>query len=195
MVSDDQELLYRTDFFPGLGWMLEKNTWMELEDKWPKTFWDDWMRHPEQRRERACIRPEISRTSTFGKVGVSKGQFYEKHLKFIKLNKVPVTFTEKDLSYLMKENYDEYFVKEVYNSPLLAIHEAVRGYKPGETIRVQYEDKAGFKAMAKQLGIMDDLKSGVPRAGYRGVVSFIHKGRRIYLAPPPDWKGYDPTWS
>lgn len=32
------ELLYRSDFFPGLGWMLEKKTWLELEDKWPKTW-------------------------------------------------------------------------------------------------------------------------------------------------------------
>ena len=35
-------------------------------------FWDDWMRQPAQRLERACIRPEIPRTSTFGKIGVSK---------------------------------------------------------------------------------------------------------------------------
>lgn len=38
-------------------------------------FWDDWIRQPAQRRERACIRPEISRTKTFGKVGVSKYVF------------------------------------------------------------------------------------------------------------------------
>lgn len=36
------------------------------------SFWDDWIRHPEQRKNRVCIRPEISRTRTFGKVGVSK---------------------------------------------------------------------------------------------------------------------------
>ena len=35
-------------------------------------FWDDWMRHPDQRHDRSCIRPEISRTNTFGKIGVSK---------------------------------------------------------------------------------------------------------------------------
>lgn len=39
------------------------------------------------------------------------------------------------------------------------------------------------------------FQSGVPRTGYRGVVSFMYKGRRVYLAPPADWKGYDPTWS
>lgn len=31
------ELLYRTDFFPGLGWMLERTVWQELESKWPAT--------------------------------------------------------------------------------------------------------------------------------------------------------------
>ena len=76
MVAEEPELLYRTDFFPGLGWMLEKKVFLELEMKWPKTFWDDWMRHPDQRKERACIRPEVSRTTTFGKVGVSKWVFY-----------------------------------------------------------------------------------------------------------------------
>lgn len=35
-------------------------------------FWDDWIRQPEQRKERACIRPELPRTRTFGKIGVSK---------------------------------------------------------------------------------------------------------------------------
>jgi len=29
------ELLYRSDFFPGLGWMLLRETWLELRDKWP----------------------------------------------------------------------------------------------------------------------------------------------------------------
>ena len=66
------DLLYRSDFFPGLGWMLTKELWEELSVKWPKAFWDDWIRQPQQRKERACIRPELSRTRTFGKVGVSK---------------------------------------------------------------------------------------------------------------------------
>lgn len=31
------DLLYRTDFFPGLGWMLTKDLWQELSVKWPKS--------------------------------------------------------------------------------------------------------------------------------------------------------------
>ena len=31
------ELLYRTDFFPGLGWMLTRELWQkELMTKWPR---------------------------------------------------------------------------------------------------------------------------------------------------------------
>ena len=29
------QMLYRTDFFPGLGWMLNKNTFKQLQPKWP----------------------------------------------------------------------------------------------------------------------------------------------------------------
>lgn len=35
--SAHPELLYRTDFFPGLGWMLTRTLWSELSVKWPKS--------------------------------------------------------------------------------------------------------------------------------------------------------------
>ncbi|CAL1529618.1 unnamed protein product [Lymnaea stagnalis] len=196
MVSQEADLLYRTDFFPGLGWMIERKLWMELRPKWPDTFWDDWMRHPEQRKGRECIRPEICRTSTFGKKGVSKGLYFDKHLKFIKLNTEFVPFTKMDLSYLDKANYDELFIKKVYSAPQLTEGQVKLGDRAADTVvRVEYRDKSSFKTLAKQLGIMDDFKAGVPRAAYRGVVSFMFKNRRIYLAPPQDWKGYDTSWS
>ncbi|KAM6910577.1 alpha-1,3-mannosyl-glycoprotein 2-beta-N-acetylglucosaminyltransferase a [Xenentodon cancila] len=192
----EADLLYRTDFFPGLGWMLLREMWEELEPKWPASFWDDWMRHPEQRRGRSCIRPEISRTLTFGRQGVSLGQFYDKYLRYIKLNTEFVPFTEIDLSYLQEETYRESFEKEVYSAPVVTYEDVKQGLLTGPgPFRLQYSTKDGFKMFAKNLGIMDDLKSGVPRTGYRGVVSFFSRGRRIYLAPPPGWTQYDPTWS
>ena len=32
------DLVYRTDFFPGLGWMLTKSIWAELAPKWPSSW-------------------------------------------------------------------------------------------------------------------------------------------------------------
>lgn len=84
--------MHYSDFFSGLGWILKKNIWEEWESKWPKAYWDDWVRLPEQRLNRACLRPEVSRTYTFGKKGVSNGQFFEKHLR--------VDFSVKQLWYL-----------------------------------------------------------------------------------------------
>jgi alpha-1,3-mannosyl-glycoprotein beta-1,2-N-acetylglucosaminyltransferase len=195
LVSNEADILHRSDFFPGLGWMLTKDLWIEFQNKWPKAFWDDWIREPAQRKDRACIRPELSRSRTFGKIGVSNGLFYEKHLKFIKLNEEFVPFTQKNLTYLLKENYDVDFVKKVYGSPTVTLQQLQRSEISNEgSVRITYSTKDGFKKSAKALGLMDDFKSGVPRTGYRGVVTFMHKGRRVFLAPPPSWREYDISW-
>lgn len=60
--------VHRSDFFPGLGWMMQRSLWLEMRKKWPDGFWDDWIREPENRKNRACIRPEIPR------VGMSKNE-------------------------------------------------------------------------------------------------------------------------
>jgi alpha-1,3-mannosyl-glycoprotein beta-1,2-N-acetylglucosaminyltransferase len=52
----DNKQLYRSDFFPGLGWMLRRSVWDELHSKWPKAYWDDWLREPAQRKGRHILR-------------------------------------------------------------------------------------------------------------------------------------------
>lgn len=190
------DLLYRTDFFPGLGWMLTKSLWLELYSKWPRAYWDDWIRDPAQRKGRACIRPEISRTRTFGKIGISNGLFYEKHLKYIKLNEDFVPFTKMNLTYLLKDNYDEDFINAVYQSAIVTYEDLREGKISSEgPVRVIYRTKEEFKRRSKMLGLMDDFKSGVPRTAYKGIVTFHYKGTMVHLAPNLNWKGYDPSWS
>lgn len=38
-------------------------------------------------------------------------------------------------------------------------------------------------------------QSGVPRTGYKGIVTFMFQKRRVFLAPAQDWNGYDKSWS
>ena len=71
------EAIYRTDFFPGLGWMMTRDFWGEVGPKWPKGYWDDWLREPVNRRGRGCLRPDVSRSYTFGEHGSSGGQFFK----------------------------------------------------------------------------------------------------------------------
>ena len=32
------ELLHRSDFFPGLGWMMLREVYLELRPKWPEAY-------------------------------------------------------------------------------------------------------------------------------------------------------------
>ena len=64
-----------------------------------------------------------------------------------------------------------------------------------QAVRLTYHTREAYKRTAKALGIMDDFKSGVPRMAYRGIVSFMHQGVRVYLAPNVNWTGYDPKWA
>ncbi|XP_058795569.1 alpha-1,3-mannosyl-glycoprotein 2-beta-N-acetylglucosaminyltransferase isoform X2 [Phymastichus coffea] len=157
--SESTHLLYRSDFFPGLGWMLTKKLWIELSSKWPQSYWDDWIRQPEQRKNRACIRPEISRTRTFGKLGVSNGLFFEKHLQYIKLNEQFIPFSKLNLTFLIKEYYDVSFVNKVYKSEVVSYTDLINE-KVGfdESVRISYYTRQSYKNTARLFGLMDDFK-------------------------------------
>lgn len=45
---------------------------------------------------------------------MSKGQFYDSFLQFIRLNDQPVEFDEQQLRGLIEANYDADFLSEVY---------------------------------------------------------------------------------
>ncbi|CAI4228701.1 unnamed protein product [Auanema sp. JU1783] len=194
--------LYRSDFFSGLGWMMARKTWDELGSIWPSGFWDDWMRDPLRRKNRQCIRPEVSRTgmTVDGKDGASKGQFFGKHLAKIVVNRNYVNFTNLDLDYLLQANYDSAFENEVFvKSQLMGIDETIRFLKNPTNrkiaIRVEYNGNIDYIHKADKLKIMHDFKAGVPRTAYKGVVTCFKNGIWVYLAP--DRKvitGYNTSW-
>ena len=122
--------------------------------------------------------------------------FFDKHLKFIKLNENFAQFSSMNLSYLMRSTYDRQFIDHVYSIPVATASEIKMDTQPNQSpVRISYHTKDMFKNAAKLLGLMDDFKSGVPRTGYLGIVTCFYNGRRVYLAPGTSWKGYDPTWS
>ncbi|KAH7703208.1 Protein GLY-13 [Aphelenchoides avenae] len=195
--------LYRSDFFPGLGWMMTSELWEEFGPSWPTGFWDDWMREPQQRKGRGCIRPEVSRTAmtTYGKKGASRGLFFNNHLKQIVLNEAPVNFSRVDLSYLLKDRYDDAFLQRVYALPLTHIDAFLRDSlaptaQAGAEFRVEYRSMREFTDIAKRLRIMADTKAGVPRTAYLGVVTAFVNRQRVHIAPADhrSWPGYDKAW-
>lgn len=113
----------------------------------------------------------------------------------------------------------------MYESTVVSYSELKSGNIVGTgSVRIPYYTRQSFKNTTKLLGLMDDfrvthpspllflefqlstklprnslinilLQSGVPRSGYRGVVTFFYNGRRVHLAPSANWSGYDITWS
>ncbi|XP_049855138.1 alpha-1,3-mannosyl-glycoprotein 2-beta-N-acetylglucosaminyltransferase-like [Schistocerca gregaria] len=189
-------LIHRTDFFPGLGWMLARKEWARLAPGWPKAFWDDWLRRPEQRLGRACLRPEISRTRVFAAYGVSRGYYFEEHIRRVVLSKHFVPFTQFRLDHLLKDNYDPRFNRTVSGSPVVTKEQLLRrSITDSGPVRITYGSQYNFRQVAQTFRLMDDVKSGVPRTAYQGIVTFMYNGVRVYLAPKYSWKGYNYNWS
>ncbi|CAO2177077.1 unnamed protein product [Urochloa humidicola] len=181
---NDPKALYRSDFFPGLGWMLTKSTWIELSPKWPKAYWDDWVRLKEVHGNRQFIHPEICRTYNFGKHGSSMGQFFEQYLEPIKLNDVHIDWNSEDLSYLGEDKFLTKFGKEVASAtPLHGSDAMLKAHNMPVDVRIQYNDQEDFERIARQFGIFEEWKDGIPRTAYKGVVVFRYNGssRRIFL--------------
>lgn len=87
------------------------------------------------------------------------GLFYEKHLKYIKLNEKFVPFSKMNMSYLTREVYDKQFINAVYQSAVVSYQELREGKIAHDgPVRIVYYTKESFKRTAKMLGLMDDFR-------------------------------------
>jgi alpha-1,3-mannosyl-glycoprotein beta-1,2-N-acetylglucosaminyltransferase len=174
--------------------MMTKHVWEELGPKWPSAFWDDWLREPPNRKARHFIRPEVSRTMTFGESGTSQAMFYKQFLGNIKVNMESVDWLKEDTSYLTKSTWEREFQSAIMNAVKLSSiqtlvskecktggdeisNEALNGFK------YEFEDVAGYSAAATAFGFISDMKAGVPRTGFKGTVVVRHNGCRKFLVP------------
>jgi alpha-1,3-mannosyl-glycoprotein beta-1,2-N-acetylglucosaminyltransferase len=180
----------RSHFFPGLGWLMPRRLFEQIYPIWPDAFWDDWLRDPDRRRNRACIIPEISRTKNFGKEGVSRGQFFDEHIAKIaytdERSKVDFSLLRDSISRLVQPVYDDEFGAMVYETARAAtvpLAESDSNYPQ----RISYKTKDDFQSIMSHFGLMDDTKAGVPRSAYYGIVQFKWKQQStIFVAPQPD---------
>lgn len=107
----DPSMLYRIETMPGLGWVLKRKMYKEeLEPKWPTPDkfwdWDMWMRLPENRLDRECIIPDISRTYHFGSKGLNMHPYFQEvYFKKHALN--TETNVQFDVEKVGKDNYEK----------------------------------------------------------------------------------------
>ncbi|KAF2322606.1 hypothetical protein GH714_020826 [Hevea brasiliensis] len=91
-----------------------------------------------------------------------------------------------NLSYLMEDNYTKYFANILKNAKAVHGNDAVlKAYNIEGDVRIQYKDQSDFERIARQFGIFEEWKDGVPRTAYKGIVVFrYHTQRRIFLVGP-----------
>lgn len=113
----DPRVILRTDFFIGLGWMISRKIYKgELEQKWPNTHWDHWLRDPAQRRGRQCVYPEVTRNFNIGKFGThSDDALYSRYFQKIVLNQQPAVWLGH-IDRLIANEYDDMLMKRVQSA-------------------------------------------------------------------------------
>lgn len=182
----DPARVLRSDFFPGLGWMMTRQLWdTELKSKWPSGYWDDWLREPVQRKGRHIIRPEVSRTFHFGSEGGTSGNQFGGNLASIELEKTPVDWEKEDLKFLSPpESYNADYLKLIRSARTATLGDVDNLIENGN-VRVEYRNFRSFQSLATSLGLMTDEKAGIPRTAYLGVVETRPKGNHILFLTPP----------
>eukprot|EP00927_Polykrikos_kofoidii_P077260 TRINITY_DN74218_c0_g1_i2.p1 TRINITY_DN74218_c0_g1~~TRINITY_DN74218_c0_g1_i2.p1 ORF type:complete len:170 (+),score=20.38 TRINITY_DN74218_c0_g1_i2:75-584(+) len=163
--------------------MLLRSFWEEIRPRWPDEYWDDFIRRGDVRKGRHCLRPEVSRTYTFGETGVSSGQFFHQHLSSINLNKENVDWTAEDLAVVATTgSFDTFLRKEItqaVSASIGTLTQTLSAY-PSKAVKLKYDDRF-WGQIALRFGLMEDEKDGIRRGSYRGVLPITWSDHRVYL--------------
>ncbi|GAM20029.1 hypothetical protein SAMD00019534_032040, partial [Acytostelium subglobosum LB1] len=211
-MNPDQEAsrrtFQRTDFFPGLGWMLTRNFWNELEPVWPANNWDDFLRQQSVVKGRHCIQPELPRVRNIGMNGTSATDIYERFLKKMDYNNVTMDYTQVDFTYLervclndhrlierltpnhqrQKDKYVAYLKKQVDAAKSIDLYEIDSFQYRNLTLKATFKSDADFRMFNHVHGLMDDLREGMSRTSFRKIVTIFVDSNKVYLLPKDqDW--------
>lgn len=190
LVGDERRVL-RGDCFSSLGWMVDATRWRALRASWPSRYWDDWLRSPLVRSGRSVLVPEVSRVATFGRDGVSGGQFFDEHLAVTHLHDAATDWSDADAAAWTRPRYDDELDAVLASadraSSIGALHAAtldgdVAPESPSAVVAA-YDSDARLAFAGRLFGFLVDPRGGVDRGSYRGVITFTHRGLRKFLVP------------
>lgn len=178
LVSDEKRV-FRTDYFPGLGWMIHRNTWSQIKDIWPKnptTGWDHWLRHGSGLRPRECIIPEVSRTHHFDTKGtnVKAGTGIAKLLEKMVTSNLPAGEL-RITSSLLKDTYENE-LHEMFLGAEITSQSGLDFMRPEQRYILPYV-REEYKNIAKKL----DIYGAQARTAHRGMIITRHPKNRAMV--------------
>jgi alpha-1,3-mannosyl-glycoprotein beta-1,2-N-acetylglucosaminyltransferase len=98
----------------------------------------------------------------------------------MRLNDTFVRFGKRHAASMEKKAFDSAFVAAVKSAVRVRTVDQIARVPKRQDVRFEYQD---YVSAARALGLMDDVRSGVPRGSYRGVVPVRYKGRRVFVTP------------
>lgn len=164
-LARDSTRLFRTSFFPGLGWLLSGKIWRDIGDRFPTNHWDHWMRLSAVSRDRDCIVPEVSRNYNIGSNGATMdANKYNRYFSGIVYNRDP-RVELGDLSYLHIDQYSHDMLALVDSAAATVTDPGDLASMPKRgTVFVLYK-KETFKQYAEYFRIWD-----FPRTHHRHLI-------------------------
>ncbi|XP_041460368.1 protein O-linked-mannose beta-1,2-N-acetylglucosaminyltransferase 1-like isoform X1 [Lytechinus variegatus] len=198
--SGDTGLLYRTDVFPGYGWLLRRTVWKNEIKKNEMTCcvdqtWRGWLRD-DSRKKRESIVPDVSRVKRSIKPGIYEDRpFLEEYLSNRTMTSDPST--EPSRAFYLKqaeyENYIKQLIKEgipldrnlligceTVGKTSLNLSEFSRG---AYTLFYRQDSATDYRVLVKLskcLGIYiynDDTVRGL----HNGVLRLVYQGQQLLL--------------
>eukprot|EP01080_Neovahlkampfia_damariscottae_P007254 gene7254-11572_t len=200
-------LVLKTDFFIGLGWLVSakhfKNEWEKI---WPMNHWDHFFRSPINRKDRKTIYPEVSRVFHAGFKGThSDVGMYEKYFRNIKLNlnsysplgispkknKIQIPKNQKhSLNYLMK--YDLFMKNQIKRGKKITRLKEILQFR-NQNILIYYEEGKPINNNWNYISNYFKIWHSIPiRSEYEGVVTLRWAGNWLFLiknTSPKFYKG------
>ena len=197
----DPYRLHRTEYFPGLGWLLPRKLYEnELQKTWPFYHWDHWLRDPVIHKGRDCIYPEVSRTYHIGEYGTFMNESLHSSLfKNIGYNtNSKIRWSMKSFSSvpsLQIENkpikpywrvfqsiYESYHFDFITTSIPLINMDSIEKLKQttpvyGTHYMIRYTLSDSFEPISNYFGIWPDSR----RSSYKGIHDFYYHGHHLML--------------
>lgn len=181
--------LRRTEFFPGLGWLLSRELYIgELESSWPTEHWDHWLRSDSVSKGREIVYPQVPRSFHNGVIGTFMNvETHNKYFKDIAYNRnVDVVWSTRAYLQGVGDVYEQR-IKELIDQ---CIHvESVNDLSSGRGIGKvhcawinvnpdpSFNGFQEFEQVGKFFGLWHEHQRGV----HRGVHEFYWKNRYVLI--------------
>lgn len=174
--SLDQDKVMRTDFFPGLGWMIHRSTWTNiLQPIWrDKTGnYDWWLRELQQLNGKDCLFPQVPRTHHISKYGTHvNGKDYEWYEQMATSSQTSFSLLEKDIQLLQSPaEYEAALRREKIQPGRLASFDPFMKIPQSDSlvfvVSGDESEANSYEKMAKFFRLFSNFRSS-----YRGMLTF-----------------------